>query len=114
MDCPMRYLFVGSSVTAGTECIVGSAICFTTTGIPNSHKKIFLSSDVVKMRLPSSQKDTVFTAPRCSSYSCTMVPMFASHCTAFLFEQPVIITFCWEGSGWTATQNGVFLFVKVE
>merc|ERR1719188_2165599 len=101
-------------VTAGTECMVGSEMYLTTTGMPYSHKKIFLSSEVVKIRLPSSQKVTVFTAPRCSSYSCTIEQVFASHCTAFLLEHPVTMTFCWEGSGCTATQKGVFLFVKVE
>merc|ERR1719188_2387294 len=93
--------------------MVGSEMYFTTTGMPYSHKKIFLSSEVVKSRLPSSQNVTVFTAPRCSSYSCTICAELASHCTAFLFEQPVTITFCCEGSGCTETQNGVFLFVKV-
>ena len=50
------------------ECISGSLICLITTGIPNSHKNIFLSSDVDTNFLPPSTNVTVLTAPKCSSY----------------------------------------------
>merc|ERR1719188_1582101 len=113
IDWPIRYFFLGSRFTAGTECIVGSAMCLTTTGMPNSQRKIFLSSEVVSRRLPSSQNVTVLTAPMCSSYSCTMLAEFESHCTAFLFEHAQTMTFCCAGSGCTATEKLVFLFVKV-
>ena len=45
----------GDAVTAGIECIDGSAMYFIVTGIPNSHTRRDLSSDVVAKRRPSSQ-----------------------------------------------------------
>lgn len=69
-------------------------MCLITTGMPNSHRNIFLSSEDVSKRFPSSQMVTVLTAPMCSSYSCTISQVFESHRTAFLLEQPVTMTFC--------------------
>eukprot|EP00976_Prorocentrum_cordatum_P051684 1043462-Prorocentrum_minimum.AAC.1 len=73
---------------AGMECMEGSAMYFITTGMPNSHTRMDLSSEEVMNRRFSSQKVMVFTAPRCWSYSCVTSPASKSHCTTFLSENP--------------------------
>jgi hypothetical protein len=68
MDYPAKYLPLGCIVAAGIAYISGSVICFDTTGIPNSHINIFLSSAVDTNLLPPSIKVIVFIDPKCSSY----------------------------------------------
>lgn len=73
------HLPFGAGVTAGIECIVGSAIYFMSTGMSHSHTRRLLSSDVVTNRRCSSTNVIVFTAPKCRSYSWTMSPDRVSH-----------------------------------
>ncbi len=60
----MSHWELGWTATAGMECREGSAMYLICTGIPNSHTRIVLSSDVDTNRRPSSTKVTVFTAPK--------------------------------------------------
>lgn len=60
-----QNLLLGCSVTAGIECIWGSAMYLITTGISKSQARIVLSSEVVTNRLFSSTKVIVFTGPKC-------------------------------------------------
>lgn len=55
----------GCMVTAGMECMCGSAMYLMTTGISKSQARMVLSSDVVTKRLFSSTKVIVLTGPRC-------------------------------------------------
>lgn len=75
-----NHLPLGDNVTDGIECIVGSAIYFTSTGISHSHIRILLSSDVVTKRRFSSTNVIELTAPKCRSYSWTISPLRVSHC----------------------------------
>ena len=69
----------GWRVTAGIECMNGSAIYLMTTGISKSHARIVLSSDVVTNRRFSSTNVIVFTGPRCWSYSWVISPESMSY-----------------------------------
>ena len=71
----------GCSVTAGMECMCGSAMYLITTGISKSQALIVLSSEVVTKRRFSSTNVIVFTGPRCWSYSCVISPEFISYCS---------------------------------
>ena len=66
-------------MTAGIECMCGSAMYLITTGMSKSQARMVLSSDVVTNRLFSSTKVMVFTGPRCWSYSCVISPEFMSY-----------------------------------
>ena len=79
-DCPTKYFPFGWRAVAGIECIDGSEICFTTTGKPNSHMNIFLSSEVETNFLLLSINVSVLIAPRCSSYDCVFCPELMSNC----------------------------------
>ena len=61
----------GCFVTAGIECMYGSAMYLITTGMSQSHPRIDLSSDVDKNRRFSSTNVSVLTGPKCS-YVCTI------------------------------------------
>lgn len=78
-DCPMKYFLEGFMSVAVIECMSGSLMCFTTTGIPYSQMNIFLSSEVETNFLLLSIKVTVFTAPRCSSYCWVLLPLLTSY-----------------------------------
>ena len=95
---------VGDSPTAGALCMVGSAIYFIVTGMPNSHTRIDLSSLVDTNRRPSSTNVREFTAPKCWSYSCTTSPTFQSYCMIFLSVCPASKMFCCPSSGCDFTQ----------
>lgn len=58
-------ILLGCRVTAGIECMYGSAIYLITTGMSKSHALMVLSSEVVTNRLFSSTKVIEFTGPRC-------------------------------------------------
>ena len=73
-------LLDGWSVTAGMECMCGSAMYLITTGMSKSQALIVLSSEVVTNRRFSSTKVIVLTGPRCWSYSCVISPEFISYC----------------------------------
>lgn len=73
------YVLEGWSVTAGIECMWGSAIYLITTGISKSHALIVLSSEVVTNRRFSSTKVIVLTGPKCWSYSWVISPEFMSY-----------------------------------
>ena len=60
----MNHCALGCSVTAGTECMPGSAMYLICTGMPNSQARMVLSSEVVTKRRPSSTNVTVLTAAR--------------------------------------------------
>lgn len=74
-----NHLPLGASVTDGIECIVGSAMYLTSTGMSHSQMRIDLSSDVVTNRRFSSTNVIVLTAPKWRSYSWTMSPLRMSH-----------------------------------
>ena len=60
------------------------------TGMPYSHTRSDLSSDVVMKRRASSTNSIVLMAPRWWSYSCTTsVPARLSYCKIRLSERPV-------------------------
>ena len=63
-DVPMNHCVLGWTLTAGTECMPGSAMYLICTGMPNSQQRIVLSSEVVTKRRPSSTNVTVLTAAR--------------------------------------------------
>lgn len=52
-------------MTAGIECMCGSAMYFMTTGISKSQARMVLSSDVVTNRRFSSTNVMVLTGPKC-------------------------------------------------
>ena len=58
-------LLLGCNVTAGMECMCGSAMYLMTTGMSKSQALIVLSSEVVTNRRFSSTKVMVFTGPKC-------------------------------------------------
>lgn len=109
-------------MTAGMECMCGSAIYLMTTGISKSQALIVLSSEVVTNRRFSSTNVIVFTGPRCWSYSCVISPEFMSYCGSrisrryspcrtltcmiFLSDIPARKMFCC--SGWNRTTYGIF------
>jgi len=66
-------------VTAGIECMYGSAMYLIVTGMSKSQARIVLSSDVVTNLLFSSTKVIVLTGPRCWSYSCVISPVLMSY-----------------------------------
>lgn len=99
-----RDVLLGDMVTAGIECINGSATYLMTTGMSKSQARIVLSSDVVTKRRFSSTNVIVLTGPRCWSYSCVVSPVVESHCTIFLSDIPARKMCCFSGSGWKATQ----------
>lgn len=68
IDYPAQFTPLGCRVAAGMECIPGSEMYLATTGIPNSHMYIFLSSAVETKRLPFSMNVIVLMVPICSSY----------------------------------------------
>ena len=74
-------LLLGCNVTAGMECMCGSAMYLMTTGMSKSQARIVLSSEVVTNRRFSSTKVIVLTGPRCWSYSCVISPEFMSYYT---------------------------------
>jgi len=78
----MKDVLLGCKVTAGMECMCGSAMYLMTTGISQSHARIVLSSDVVTNRRFSSTKVIVLTAPRCWSYSWVISPEAMSYCSS--------------------------------
>ena len=59
------YALLGWSVTAGIECMYGSAMYLITTGMSKSHARMVLSSEVVTNRRFSSTNVIVFTGPKC-------------------------------------------------
>lgn len=69
----------GWRVTAGMECMSGSAMYLMTTGMSKSHVRMVLSSEVVTNRRFSSTKVMVLTGPRCWSYSWVISPVFMSY-----------------------------------
>ena len=60
----MNHCLLGCTATAGMECRLGSAMYLIWTGMPYSHTRIVLSSEVVTKRRPSSTNVTVFTAAK--------------------------------------------------
>lgn len=79
MDWNAKYRPFLDKVTAGIECIVGSAMYLKSTGISHSHARILLSSDVDTSRLFLSTNVIVLTAPKWRSYSCTISPLLVSY-----------------------------------
>ena len=63
-----KYFSSGDFVTAGIECIPGSAMYLKSTGISHSHTRTDLSSDVVTNRRLLSINVMVFTGFKCRSY----------------------------------------------
>mmetsp|Transcript_4241 Transcript_4241/g.7211 ORF Transcript_4241/g.7211 Transcript_4241/m.7211 type:complete len:301 (-) Transcript_4241:1169-2071(-) len=112
-DCAANQFWLGCMVMAGMECMEGSAMYFMTTGMPNSHTRMDLSSEVVMNRRFSSQKVIVFTAPRCWSYVCVISPASMSHWTIFLSVNPASRQFCLSSSGLKRTTHGVLPVVNV-
>lgn len=80
IDWQASHFWLGDNVTAGIECIVGSAIYFMSTGMSHSQTLRLLSSDVVTNLRFSSTKVIELTAPKCLSYSWTTSPDLMSHC----------------------------------
>lgn len=74
-----NHLPLGASDTAGIECMVGSAMYFTSTGISHSQIRILLSSEVVTNLRFSSTNVIELTAPKWRSYSWTISPLRVSH-----------------------------------
>uniref|UniRef100_A0A6B0URH5 Uncharacterized protein n=1 Tax=Ixodes ricinus TaxID=34613 RepID=A0A6B0URH5_IXORI len=104
MDWHASHLPLGARVTAGMECMEGSAMYFMSTGMSHSQTRMLLSSEVETKRRLSSTKVIVFTAPRWRSYSCTISLLLMSQQTIFLSEVPATNRFCLSLSGLNLTQ----------
>mmetsp|Transcript_79763 Transcript_79763/g.159269 ORF Transcript_79763/g.159269 Transcript_79763/m.159269 type:complete len:236 (+) Transcript_79763:140-847(+) len=98
MLCAAKCCSQGWSPVLGMACISGSLMYFMGTGMPHSHTKIFLSSDVDTKRFPSSQNSTEFTWFRWWLYSWTVSPVFRSHCHSRLSLLAATNTLC--SLGW--------------